>query len=278
MKFGNHYFDTENEVYVMGILNVTPDSFSDGSKFNNIDTALYHVQSMINQGASIIDIGGESTRPGYTMISCEEEIERTVPVIEKIKSSFDIVVSIDTYKSKVAKAALSAGADILNDIHGLKYDSNIADIVKEHNAGVCIMHNRDNQEYKDGSAAAFIDCVIEDLSESISIAKQAGIDNDKIMIDPGVGFAKSLDNNLTITNNVDVLKKLGYPILLATSRKSMIGLTLDLPVNEREEGTIATTVLGVLRGASFVRVHDVEKNVRAIKMTQALIKSGRYVK
>lgn len=275
MKINNYYFDTDNQTYVMGILNVTPDSFSDGNMHNSIDKALLQAEKMINEGAAIIDVGGESTRPGYTVISDEEEIERTCPVIEKIKNNFDIAVSIDTYKSKVADATLSIGADILNDIHGLKYDKDIAKVVARHNAGVCLMHNRDNLEYGDGTIDAFVKQIVSDLQESIDIAKNNGIDMSKVMVDPGVGFAKNLEHNLMITNNLERLKILGYPILLATSRKSMIGLTLDLPVDQREEGTIATTVLGVLKGASFVRVHDVEKNVRAIKMTRAIIESGK---
>lgn len=276
MVFNNIEFDVKNNTYIMGILNVTPDSFSDGSKYNNIDAALYHVKEMIEQGASIIDVGGESTRPGYTMISDEEEIERVCPVIERINKEFNTVISVDTYKSKVADAALSSGAHILNDIHGLKYDSDIAAVAAKHNAGVCIMHNADNMDYRGNSTDEYIDNVLKHLKESLSIAQNAGIDMNKVMIDPGVGFAKDLSMNLCITNNVDVLKTLGYPVLLATSRKSMIGLTLDLPLDQREEGTIATTVLGVIKGVSFVRVHDVLKNNRAIMMTKAILNGGRY--
>ena len=199
-----------------------PDSFSDGGKFNNIDSALKHTEQLINDGADIIDVGGESTRPNYTKISDEEEIERVVPVIEKIKADFDVPVSIDTYKSKVAAAAVGAGADLVNDIWGLKYDKNMAEVIAKSGAACCLMHNRERAEYN-----SFVEDVLDDLRETIAIAKKAGIADDKIILDPGVGFAKSYEQNLIITNNVDRLNELGYPVLLGTSRKSMIGLTLD---------------------------------------------------
>ena len=260
-EFGNH-------TYVMGILNVTPDSFSDGGKFNNIDSALKHTEQLINDGADIIDVGGESTRPNYTKISDEEEIERVVPVIEKIKADFDVPVSIDTYKSKVAAAAVGAGADLVNDIWGLKYDKNMAEVIAKSGAACCLMHNRERAEYN-----SFVEDVLDDLRETIAIAKKAGIADDKIILDPGVGFAKSYEQNLIITNNVDRLNELGYPVLLGTSRKSMIGLTLDLPSDQRVEGTVATSVIGVMKGCRFVRVHDVLENKRAILMTEAIINS-----
>ena len=209
-EFGNH-------TYVMGILNVTPDSFSDGGKFNNIDSALKHTEQLINDGADIIDVGGESTRPNYTKISDEEEIERVVPVIEKIKADFDVPVSIDTYKSKVAAAAVGAGADLVNDIWGLKYDKNMVEVIAKSGAACCLMHTRERAEYN-----SFVEDVLDDLRETIAIAKKAGIADDKIILDPGVGFAKSYEQNLIITNNVDRLNELGYPVLLGTSRKSML--------------------------------------------------------
>ena len=236
MIIGNKEF--ENHTYVMGILNVTPDSFSDGGRFNNIDSALKHTEQLINDGADIIDVGGESARPNYTKISDEEEIERVVPVIEKIKADFDVPVSIDTYKSKVAAAAVGAGADLVNDIWGLKYDKNMAEVIAKSGAACCLMHNRERAEYN-----SFVEDVLDDLRETIAIAKKAGIADDKIILDPGVGFAKSYEQNLIITNNVDRLNELGYPVLLGTSRKSMIGLTLDLPSDQRVEGTVATSVI-----------------------------------
>lgn len=266
MKIGNYQFDTENHTYVMGILNVTPDSFSDGGKFNQMDAALKHAEEMIADGAAILDIGGESTRPGYTKISDEEEIERTVPVIEAIKKNFDIPVSIDTYKSAVAEATIAAGADLVNDIWGLKYDDKMADVIAKHQVACCLMHNRENQDYAD-----FRKDLLEDLKETIAIAKKAGIADDLIMLDPGVGFAKSYENNLEAIHYMDDLHSLNYPILLGTSRKSVIGLTLDLPATERVEGTIVTTVMAVEKGCAFVRVHDVKENYRAIKMTEAIL-------
>lgn len=268
MIIGNKEFDLDNKGYIMGILNVTPDSFSDGGKWNDVNKALEHAKEMVNMGATIIDVGGESTRPGYTKISDEEEINRVVPVIKAIKENLSVAVSIDTYKSEVARAALNAGADMVNDIWGLKYDKNMAAVVSEFGVPVCIMHNRDNENYN-----SFMDDVIDDLKESIKIAKEANIKDENIMIDPGVGFAKSLEQNLEITNKLDRLGELGYPILLATSRKSMIGLTLNVDKNERVEGTVATTVIGAMKGASIFRVHDVLENKRALDMTMAIKRS-----
>ena len=266
MIIGNTYFD-ENKTYVGGILNLTPDSFSDGGKFNKLDAALYHVEALIEEGAMLIDIGGESTRPGYTMISDEEEIERVIPVIEALKSSFDIPLSLDTYKSKVAKAGIESGIDMINDIWGLKYDKAMAKLVADSGLPVCIMHNRDNTDYND-----FMTDVILDLKESVDIATVAGIDKGKIILDPGVGFAKDLEQNIIVMKELDRLNEFNLPILLGTSRKSVIGLTLDLPKDERVEGTLVTTVLAVIKGCMFVRVHDVKENVRAIKMAEALFK------
>lgn len=265
MIIGNKSFDN-NHTYVCGILNVTPDSFSDGGSFNNLDKALFHVEEMINDGMDLLDIGGESTRPGYTMISDEEEIERVVPVIEKVKKNFDIPISLDTYKSKVAKAGILAGANLINDIWGLKYDSDMAAVIANANVSCCIMHNRDNTNYSD-----YLQDVKNDLLESVKIANSNGISNDKILIDPGVGFAKSYEQNLEIIKNLSILNEIGLPILLGTSRKSVIGNTLNLPANERIEGTLVTTVFGVLNHVLFVRVHDIKENVRAIKMAEALL-------
>lgn len=269
IKIGNRYFDTKGRTYVMGILNVTPDSFSDGGNYDQIGQAIKHVEEMIKQGVDIIDVGGESTRPGYTKISDEEEINRIIPVIRAMKEHFDIPISVDTYKSKVAKAAINAGADLVNDIWGLKYDNEMAKVIADSDAAVCIMHNRDNTEY-----CSFLEDVKEDLMESIEIAMKAGIAKDKIILDPGVGFAKSLDQNLACVNHLEEFHSLSYPILLGTSRKSVIGLTLDLPVSEREEGTLATTVMAVLKGCQFVRVHNVKGNKRAIDMTEAIMNQG----
>lgn len=270
MKIGNKEFDIENKTYIMGILNVTPDSFSDGGKFNHMDMALKHTEQMIKDGADIIDIGGESTRPGYTKLSDQEEIDRVAPVIEKVKANFDTVVSVDTYKSAVAKAAVQSSADLINDIWGCKYDPDMAKVIAEAEVACCLMHNRDLEAnpYKD-----VMEDVLSDLQQSIDLALQAGVAKDKIITDPGIGFAKTLENNLFVMNHVDRLKELGYPVLLGTSRKSMIGLTLNVPVDQRLEGTLVTSVMGVMKGCAFVRVHDVLANKRAIEMTEAIIKS-----
>ena len=266
MRIGNHEFDTKNETYIMGILNVTPDSFSDGGKFNHMDAALAHAEQMIRDGADIIDIGGESTRPGHTVISDEEEIARVTPVIEAVKSHFDVPVSIDTYKGNVAEAALQAGADLVNDIWGFKFDYKTAEVTARYHAACCLMHNRNAAIYQN-----FLEDMVADMKECGAIAHKAGVPDDKIMLDPGVGFGKTYEQNLEAINHVDVLQELGLPILLGTSRKSVIGNTLDLPVDQRVEGTLATTVIGMLRGCSFVRVHDIKENHRIIQMTKAIL-------
>lgn len=266
MRIGAKEFNTKEKTYVMGILNVTPDSFSDGGRYQNIDFALQYVEEMIKDGAAILDIGGESTRPGYEKISEEEEIKRIVPVIKAVKNRFDIPISVDTYKSKVAKAAIDAGADLINDIWGLKADPNMGKVIAESGVTCCLMHNRKDTDYKN-----FVLDIMRDLRESVDIALRAGIKDDKIILDPGVGFAKSYQQNLLAIKHMGRLKSIGYPILLGASRKSVIGLTLDLPSDERLEGTLATSILAVREGASFVRVHDVKENVRAIKMAEKIL-------
>ncbi len=266
MIIGTKEFDTKNHTYIMGILNVTPDSFSDGGRFRRLDDALKHAEEMIRDGADILDVGGESTRPGHTRITDSEETERVIPVIEKLKQEFDIPVSIDTYKSSVAKASLQAGADMVNDIWGLKYDKDMASVIAGYHAACCLMHNREEPVYQD-----FLPDVLNDLRESVCLAKEAGIDGGKIILDPGVGFGKDYEMNLAVIRHLDRLQELGYPILLGTSRKSVIGLTLNLPSDQREEGTLATTVYGMTKGCSFVRVHDVKANLRAIRMTEAIL-------
>ena len=272
MKIGNRFFDVEHDCSIMGILNVTPDSFSDGGKWNDLDKAKQHVADMIEEGAAIIDVGGESTRPGHEQITVEEEIARVVPAIRMIKENFDIPVSIDSYKSPVVEAALQAGADMVNDIWGLKYDRKVAELIARYQVPCCLMHNRNNTDYSN-----FMEEVCQDLRESVSIAKAANVPDELIILDPGVGFGKTYEQNLTVIHHLEQLKEIGYPILLATSRKSVIGLTLDLPADERVEGTVVTTVMGVEKGAAFVRVHDVKENLRAIRMTQAIIEERKPV-
>lgn len=267
MKIGNKEFKIGERTYVMGILNVTPDSFSDGGRFNDMSKAMDRVGKMIEDGADIIDVGGESTRPGYRLLSDEEEISRIVPIIKAIKERFDIPVSIDTYKSKVAEAALEAGADLINDIWGFKYDEKIAEVTAKYGAACCLMHNRNDKDYQN-----LIEDIIADLQESLDIALRAGVKPEKIMLDPGIGFAKTVDQNLETINSLEKIKAMGYPVLLGTSRKSTIGAVLDLPVDQRVEGTIATTVVGITKGCDFVRVHDVLENKRACMMTDAIVR------
>lgn len=265
MKIGSRDFQVKGHTYVMGILNVTPDSFSDGGKYNVMDRALFHVEEMIGEGMDILDIGGESTRPGYVPISDEEEIERISPVINKVKSTFDVPVSLDTYKSKVAKAGIAVGVDMINDIRGLKFDPKLAEVIAGADIPCCLMHNRQEAVYEN-----CMEEVLRDLEETLAIAHRAGIADEKIILDPGVGFGKSYENNLEIIGRLEMLHSLGHPILLGVSRKSVIGQTLDLPSEERVEGTLVTSVYAVLKGAMFVRVHDVKENVRAVRMAEAI--------
>lgn len=265
MRIGQRDFRTKGHAYVMGILNVTPDSFSDGGKYNDLDQALYHVEKMITDGMDIVDVGGESTRPGYTQISVQEEIERVAPVIEAIKARFNVPISLDTYKSEVAKAGIAAGVDMINDIWGLKYDDNMAQVIAESGLPCCLSHNRKEMKYKN-----LIEEMLWDLEASLELASSKGIAYDKIILDPGIGYGKSYENNLEIIDNLQKFHSLGYPLLLGASRKSVVGMGLDLPVNDRMEGTLVTTVYGVQRGVMFVRVHDVKENARAVKMTEAI--------
>lgn len=268
MRIGNREFENEGKTYVMGILNVTPDSFSDGGKWTDADRALFRVEEMIKEGMDILDIGGESTRPGYTRLSDEEEILRVIPIIEKIKTRFNIPISLDTYKAAVARAGIEAGVDMINDIWGLKVDAAMAGVIAESKLPCCLMHNRKEATYEN-----FMQDVAADLAHTLHLAEEAGIEPDKIILDPGVGFSKSYEQNLQIINCLEELHMFGCPLLLGCSRKSVIGLTLDLPVEERLEGTLATTVLAVIKGCSFVRVHDIKENVRAIRMTEAVLHS-----
>ena len=269
MIIGGKNFVEKGHTYVCGILNVTPDSFSDGGKWSTLDSALFHAEEMIEEGVDLIDIGGESTRPGYQLLSEEEEIRRVVPVIEAVKRRFDIPVSLDTYKAAVAKAGIDAGIDLVNDIWGLKYDGKMAEVIAKSGLPCCLMHNRREKDYTNS-----IQDVAADLAGTLQLAQLAGIEDGKIILDPGVGFAKTYEQNLEVINRLEELHILGCPILLGTSRKSVIGLTLDLPVQDRLEGTLATTVIGVMKGCMFVRVHDVKENKRAIQMTEAILRGG----
>ena len=266
MKIGNKEFKLGERTYVMGILNATPDSFSDGGKFNEVEIALKRVEEMISQGADIIDVGGESTRPNFTVVEVDDEINRVVPVIKAIKEKFDITVSIDTYKAKTAEAAIKAGADIINDVWGFKKDKNMASVAAKYDVPCILMHNREDKPYEN-----LMEDVKNDLMESIKIAMDAGVKKENIILDPGIGFAKTYEENLIVMKNVKEIRYMGYPVLLGTSRKSMIGNTLNLPVDQRVEGTLVTTVMGIMSGCEFIRVHDVLENKRACIMTDKIL-------
>ena len=288
MFINNKHFDLKKNTYIMGILNVTPDSFSDGGEHLKIDDALKHTERMINEGAHIIDIGGESTRPGFIPVSIEEESDRVCSVIEKIRDRFDIALSIDTYKPAVAKAAIKAGAGMLNDICGLKllkqiptssknsdsaeglgdYKENpeMAKLVADTGVAVCLMHNREKINYVN-----YLEDVCSDLKECVEIAKAYGIKDEQICLDPGFGFAKTYEQNLELMKNIHLLDDLGYPLLIGTSRKSFIGKALDTEVGDRLEGTLATTAFCMLESNSRIfRVHDVKENARIVQMINAV--------
>lgn len=267
MVIGNKEFDFKNKTYLMGILNVTEDSFSDGGKYTNIDSQLRHVEKMIEEGADIIDIGGESTRPGSQPVSSEEEMERVIPIIQKVKSTFNIPISLDTYKSDVAKEGARSGADLINDIGGLKKDIKISHVIKEYELPVVIMHNRADGLYQD-----LMTDIIRDLNDSLKIAEEAKISKEKIILDPGIGFQKSSEECLRVIKNLGVLTQAfpEYPWLMAASRKSFIGNTLNLDVNNRLEGTLAVTAISCMNGFSIIRVHDIKENRRVIDLINAM--------
>ncbi|MGE7696513.1 dihydropteroate synthase [Lysinibacillus sp. NPDC094177] len=264
--------DYTAETFVMGILNITPDSFSDGGKYNNVEAAVAQAKKMVAEGAKIIDVGGESTRPGYERVSDEDEIARIVPVIQALVAEVPAVISVDTYKANVARAAIEAGAHIINDIWGAKAEPEIAQVAADLNVPIILMHNRDNTDY----GANFWMAAKADLEKSIAIAKDAGIPDSHIILDPGIGFAKTTAQNIEMMQHLDDLVAMGYPVLLATSRKSMIGNVLKLPVEERLEGTGATVVYGIEKGCHMIRVHDVKEMARATHMADILVGKRIY--
>lgn len=268
MVIGGRDFDVWNHTYIMGILNVTPDSFSDGGRYDRVERALEQAGRMIGEGADIIDVGGESTRPGFTPVSCREEMERVLPVIQAIHEKYKIPVSVDTYKSSVAREALQAGACLVNDIWGLKGDEAMAETIARAGACCCLMHNRHKPANRH-----FMNVILEEMADTVLAAKKAGIQDEKIILDPGVGFGKTYEMNLEVIGNLSAFRRFAYPVLLGASRKSVIGQALDLPVDQREEGTLVTTVMAVLNGCSFVRVHDVSGNKRAVTMARAILNS-----
>lgn len=274
LRCGNQTFDFAERTYVMGILNITPDSFSDGGRFLNHSEALDHAKQMVDEGADIIDVGGESTRPGAQPASLEEEHGRVIPFIEKLASQVEVPISIDTTKAEVAKNALEAGAAIINDISALRFDPQMASLASEQGVPVVLMHMRGTSETMQRHLVydSLISEIYSFLKERIEYAESVGIDSQKIIIDPGIGFGKSVpDGNLSIIKNLSSFKDLGKPILVGTSRKAFIGNVLNLGVEEREEGTAATISLAISNGAHIVRVHDVGKMKRVVKMVDAVL-------
>lgn len=262
MKIRNTELALEKTTYVMGILNVTPDSFSDGGLHNTTDEAVDHALKMIDEGAAIIDIGGESTRPGYESVPAEVEAQRVIPVIEALRKVSDIPVSVDTTKPEVAAAAVSAGADIVNSVSGLGLTRDMADVVKDSGAFFVMTYEK-----------SYVNHFGEALIAMAESAIEAGIPADRIIVDPGIGFGKSLDDNLRIMNELPIITQIGYPVLLGCSRKSFIGDVLKVPVSQRLSGTIVTTVLAGLAGVGIVRVHDVAENVQALAMLAGICSS-----
>ncbi|NMA92617.1 MAG: dihydropteroate synthase [Firmicutes bacterium] len=268
LRLGKRHLALGRRTIIMGILNLTPDSFTDGGQFNTLEKAVARARQMAAQGADIIDIGGESTRPGFKPVPEEEELERVMPVITALKDDpqFNTPLSIDTYKAGVARRALEAGVEMVNDVWGLKKEPRLAEVAAAYKVPLCLMHNRNDTNYRD-----LISEVIEELEESIALALTAGVTPNNIIIDPGIGFGKDLAQNLAVMRRLPLFLKLGYPILLGTSRKSMIGKTLDLPENKRVEGTAATVTWGVISGVDIIRVHDVLEMSRVITMTEAMM-------
>ena len=258
--------DYTKETFIMGILNVTPDSFSDGGNYTSVAKAVAQAKKMAAEGAKIIDVGGESTRPGHVEISEEEEIARVVPVIEALVKEVQAIISIDTYKANVAEAAIKAGAHMINDVCGAKADARMASVAAQYNVPIILMHNRNNTDYK-----YFWLEVHKDLQQSLAIARAAGVPDAHIILDPGIGFGKTTAQNIKMMQHLPDLVAMGYPVLLATSRKSMIGNVLDLPTAERLEGTMATVVYGIEKGCHMMRLHDIEPMRRAMKMTDVLV-------
>lgn len=287
LQIGKFTFDWGSRTYVMGILNVTPDSFSgDGiiSKGDVMQAALAQADEFLASGADLLDVGGESTRPGSAAVSANEELERVIPVIQALHNTFpDALISIDTYKAQVAEEAIRAGAHIINDVWGLRADPDLAHVAAKYKAPVILMHNRSNPASVDvreklGNAYIgseyqnLLEDVKKELLESVALAKNAGVDESLIVLDPGIGFGKTREHNLELINRLGEIRSLGYPVLLGPSRKSFIGFTLNLPPDQRVEGTAAAVSVGITRGADIIRVHDVKEMARVAKMTDALVR------
>ena len=264
--------EKKTDTLVMGILNITPDSFSDGGKYELVDKAVQFALQMEDEGADIIDIGGESTRPGANSVSVLEECSRVLPIIEGLKAKSEVLISIDTYKSDVARQSIKAGAEMVNDISGMTFDSNMAKIISESKLPVVLMHIKgtpknmqENPNYDD-----LIKEVSDYLRDRVKFAKENGVKEWQIILDPGIGFGKRVEDNFQLLRELNVIEELGFPVLVGPSRKSFIGLTLNLPVDKRMEGTAAAVTAGILNGARIVRVHDVKEMKRVVKITDEI--------
>lgn len=269
MKFKNKNLNfDQNSFYIMGILNATPDSFSDGGKYYQLDKALFHVEEMINQGVDIIDVGGESTRPFSKPVELDEELSRVIPIIESINKNFDIIISIDTYKSRVAEEALKNGAEIINDISGFTFDEKMIDVASKYNATCVVMHIKGTPKNMqvDPKYTDIVEEIYSFLNERVKVLKEKSIKN--IIIDVGFGFGKSLEDNYILLNNLKRFKEIGCPILTGISRKSMIGKVVNVEPEYRISGTLALNTIAILNGTSILRVHDVKDNYQAIKVIQ----------
>ena len=288
LQIGKHTFHWGSRTYVMGILNVTPDSFSgDGivAKGDAVRLAVEQARDFLANGADILDVGGESTRPGSDPVGAEDELERVIPVVEALSREFpDALISIDTYKANVSEAAFKAGAHILNDVWALRADPALATVAASFRVPVILMHNRSSPasvEVREQLGNAYIGSAYENLMEdvkrellfSVELAVKVGIEESRIILDPGIGFGKTREHNLELINRLDEIRSLGFPVLLGPSRKSFIGFTLDLPADQRVEGTAATVAVGIARGADIIRVHDVKEMARVAKMTDAIVRS-----
>ncbi len=273
MRFENRNVDLSSGTHIMGVLNVTPDSFSDGGKFFKSDDAVRQGMEMIGEGADMIDVGGESTRPGSDPLPTEEELSRVIPVIEALSKKTDVPVSIDTYKAEVARRALDAGAQMINDISALRFDPKMKEVASKYKVPIVLMHIKGTP--KEMQKDPYYDDVIVEITEylrqSIKMAEDVGIDREKIIIDPGIGFGKRLQDNLNILKNLKKFSILGCPILIGCSRKSFIGKILDLPAEERLEGSLAALAVAVMNGANIVRVHDVKESERVVSLVDAIM-------
>ena len=287
LQIGSFTFNWGSRTYVMGILNVTPDSFSgDGiiTKGDAVQVAVEQARNFLACGADILDVGGESTRPGSAPVNADEEMERVIPIVRALKNNFpEAILSIDTYKAQVAEEAIRAGAQIINDVWGLRADDGLALVAAKYKTPVILMHNRSNPasvEIREKFGNAYIGAEYENLIEdvkrellnSVELARKAGVAESHIVLDPGVGFGKTREHNLELIDRLNEIRELGYPILLGTSRKSFIGFTLNLPADQRVEGTAATVAVGITRGADIIRVHDVKEMARVAKMTDAIVR------